>query len=361
MEISHYKAVFRRSTHSGYTKDFLQATQSVSEAIGAMFDGELPHRPAYRWPGGSFSGKIYFGTDRIEVGQWTTETPRPWQIGDPADRVITLAGDPEAAIPEQADAQWPALQESEPWLLLVQLDDSQAELQLRAYLGAPPANQLDAGLDRIPASLRQHMQGKGGLAGGDLPALWFDPDELWDCWHLEAESPSEVPPVSASAPDSPPLAAGRSLGSEYRPADENVSSTAPEPFEVDPDKRDRGTRAHAVTQNALSELIRRRGFTPRSPKPGEPNYDLAWEEEGVLVVAEVKSVTRRNSEKQLRSALGQVLRYRSLLERGGGEVRSMIALSGAPHDERWVALCEEHDVHLIWMPDLADGLAAFVG
>ncbi len=365
MGISHFKAVYRRSTHSGYTKDFLQTTQAIRDALGTMFESEPPFDLLYKWPGGNFQGKIYFGTDRLEIGQWTSASaPGPWRIGDPrSDPLITFEGDPDATIPSRADAQWrELLAPSEPWLAMVQLEGSQSELHLRAYLGTPPAHLLDAGLDHVPTELRGRMKGNAGLAGNDLPELWFDPDELRDCWYLpdDLSSESHGTPVITLARsggtdgDSP-------LGAEYREADESSSSAAPEPFEVDPDVRDRGTRAHAVTQNALSEVVRRRGFTPRSPLRGEPNYDIAWEEGSAFVVAEVKSVTHRNAEKQLRLALGQVLRYRSLLQPDRRTVRTVIALSSAPRDEAWVALCEEHDVGLIWMPGLATGLASWLG
>jgi hypothetical protein len=365
MGISHFKAVYRRSTHSGYTKDFLQTTQAIRDALGLMFESEPPFDLLYKWPGGSFQGKIYFGTDRLEIGQWTSASaPGPWRIGDPrSDSLITFEGDPDARIPDGADAQWrELLAPSEPWLVMVQLDGSQAELHLRAYLDMPPAHLLDAGLDHVPSELRGRMQGNAGLAGDELPELWFNPDELRDCWYLPNDLPSDRGGAPATTAESSWATEGDpSLGSEYRAADESSSSATPEPFEVDPDVRDRGTRAHALTQNALSEVVRLRGFTPRSPRRGEPNYDIAWEEGPALVVAEVKSVTHRNAEKQLRLALGQVLRYRSLLHSNHRTVQAVIALSSAPRDEAWVGLCNEHDVGLIWMPDLATRLTDWLG
>src|SRR5439155_4125074 len=86
-----------------------------------------------------------------------------------------------------------------------------------------------------------------------------------------------------------------------------------DPFAVDPAIVERGMRGHAQTQNALAPFARSRGGSPRSPRPDEPNFDLAWELHGVVCVAEVKSITEANEEKQLRLGLGQVLRYRQLL------------------------------------------------
>jgi hypothetical protein len=44
-------------------------------------------------------------------------------------------------------------------------------------------------------------------------------------------------------------------------------------------------------------------------------FDLAWQIGRTLFVAQVKSLTLRNEEKQLRLGLGQVLRYADLLSR----------------------------------------------
>jgi hypothetical protein len=51
----------------------------------------------------------------------------------------------------------------------------------------------------------------------------------------------------------------------------------------------------------------------RTPRPDEPQYDLAWLAGDTLYVAEVKSLTAANEERQLRLGLGQVLRYTHLL------------------------------------------------
>jgi hypothetical protein len=58
-----------------------------------------------------------------------------------------------------------------------------------------------------------------------------------------------------------------------------------------------------------------------------------------------------NEEKQLRLAVGQVLRYRQLLSQAGAEVVGMIALEQAPRDSRWLDLCRDVDVVLVW-PDI---------
>jgi hypothetical protein len=228
------------------------------------------------------------------------------------------------------------------------------ELHLRAYLGKPPPELLEADLERIPSKLRGHMRGRGGLVEG-LPELWFAPNDLRDPWRTSPE----IEPRAVVLP-SPPAAAGP-VGTDYEPANETATSTGSAPFEIDPDERDRSTRAHAVTQNALAQAVRERGAIPRSPAGDEPSYDLAWEEaDGSLIVAEVKSVKPQNVERQLRLALGQVLRYRSVLGESGRSVRALLVLSEEPHDTRWVSLCAELGVGLVWLPDMQTGMAAWL-
>jgi hypothetical protein len=368
MMISHYQGIYRRARAGeppgGYTRDFLQGPRPISDALRTMFRGApLPYEDlTYRWPGGSFSGgRIYPAADfsenrRVEVGQWTGRgAPHPWRIGDPSsDPVVTLAGSLEPAIPAGANAQWTRLAVQEPWLVMVQLDWSVQELHLRAYLANPPRGRAETSIERIPASLRALMRKRGGaVLGGKLPDLWFDPSDLRDPWRL---APAATP-TSAAQATRKGRSRGTPLGGRYRTADESSRRKPPEPFEVDPDALDRSTRLHAATQNALSKAVERRGFEPRSPV-GEPNYDLAWEEpEGRIVVAEVKSVKSTNVERQLRLGLGQVLRYRALLRAEGSAVQAVLALSGPPHDLRWVTLCQENGVALIWMPMLEEMLA----
>src|SRR5262249_26204524 len=103
-----------------------------------------------------------------------------------------------------------------------------------------------------------------------------------------------------------PTAAG--VGERYREARVSSLPGEREPFSVDPALVERGLKGHADTQNELARVLREAGISPRSRRPEEPNFDLAWEAEGTVFVAEIKSITDANEEGQLRLGLGQVLR-----------------------------------------------------
>ena len=149
------------------------------------------------------------------------------------------------------------------------------------------------------------------------------------------------------------------LGLGYREATPSPTGSPRQPFSVDPAILERGLHGHAETQNALAEVVRQSGLEPRSPRPDEPNFDLAWEAGGTVIVAEVKSLTVSNEERQLRLGLGQVLRYRDILTRN--EDRTVVAVLAAerePSDQSWRALCERLDVTLAWPGTFADTVSA---
>ena len=135
----------------------------------------------------------------------------------------------------------------------------------------------------------------------------------------------------------------------YVSPDRLPSSARRDPFEVDPDVVDRGNRAHASTLDALAKFLRDRGLEPLRPDPGDPTFDLAWNCDGVLFVAEVKSITSANEEKQLRLGLGQVLRYRQALETTEKmEVVPVLVPETKPSDLAWLQLSDSLGVALAW-------------
>jgi hypothetical protein len=156
-----------------------------------------------------------------------------------------------------------------------------------------------------------------------------------------------IGPASATAEDhSAPTTP--SLGTAYREARVSPMPSERQPFAVDPALVERALRGHSDMQNALAEVLRQAGIEPRSRLPREPNFDVAWETEGTVFVAEVKSITDDNEEEQLRLGLGQVLRYRHRLQAlGHDHVVAVLAPERAPRDTSWEDLCDELGVVLL--------------
>jgi hypothetical protein len=143
------------------------------------------------------------------------------------------------------------------------------------------------------------------------------------------------------------------LGTQYREADELAAVAERDPFAIDPALVERGVRGHATTQNRLASYLRSVGLEPRSPSVNEPNFDLAWQHGDTRYVAEVKSITCPNEEKQLRLGLGQVLRYADQL--GPGTI-PVLMLERCPADTSWTALFERLGVIVAWSSCLHERL-----
>lgn len=138
------------------------------------------------------------------------------------------------------------------------------------------------------------------------------------------------------------------LGAAYRNADEAAAVFAGDPHQIDPSIVERGVRGHAITQNLLAQEVRRAGVSPLSSAPGDPPFDLLWVYDDVVFVAEVKSLTLKNEEKQLRLGLGQVLRYKHVLAASSRKVQAVLAVERPPTDTSWLGLCDSLDVLLSW-------------
>jgi hypothetical protein len=120
---------------------------------------------------------------------------------------------------------------------------------------------------------------------------------------------------------------------------------------------ERGLRGHVDTEQVLVAALRERGIEPWSPRAREPNFDVAWQHGEDLFVAEVKSTTAANEERQLRLGLGQVLRYRALLAaRASRRVHAVLVPEREPADRSWRRTCAEVDVTLIPHGALGSGL-----
>jgi hypothetical protein len=127
---------------------------------------------------------------------------------------------------------------------------------------------------------------------------------------------------------------------------------------VDPSVIDRGRNGHARTQNLVARHVRHAGFQPLVASPDDPQFDVAWVDGGQLYVCEVKSMTASNEEQQLRLGLGQVLRYRQLIETRGRHVTAVLAGERHPNDRTWDDVCRQHGVILVWPEVLAARLFA---
>lgn len=141
-------------------------------------------------------------------------------------------------------------------------------------------------------------------------------------------------------------------GRPYRTASEKHENVERDRPGSDPDEVGEGRVAHNRAQNWLASVLTGLGFPPRSPIGAEPEYDLAWSRERLVWVAEVKSITPTNEERQLRTAMGQVLRYRQKLASLGHEVQAVIFMSNMPTDVTWDALCQWEGIVLAW-PEVA--------
>jgi hypothetical protein len=148
------------------------------------------------------------------------------------------------------------------------------------------------------------------------------------------------------------------LGVSYQEADVTVPRAAGAPFRPDPDRVGRGVKGHERTLRALVSVVRACGIEPLQPGNDSPPYDLAWETDTTIFVAEVKSLTLANEERQLRLGLGQVLRYwHALSARTKKPVTAVIAVERKPADESWLALCDRLGVLLVWPDSMAAALA----
>jgi hypothetical protein len=164
--------------------------------------------------------------------------------------------------------------------------------------------------------------------------------------HIFEEIPADVANRLAAefSPPSSPL----TIGTPYVATPPPAKVTPADPFAIDPDMIDRGLSAHHATLSALAAWVTSRGLEPRLPALTEPQYDLAWIDSTSLHVAEVKSITIANEEKQLRLGLGQVLRYQHQLFRSTGMVVAWLVPERQPVDPSWVTLAASLGVRLAW-------------
>lgn len=119
-------------------------------------------------------------------------------------------------------------------------------------------------------------------------------------------------------------------------------------FSVDPDAIDRGTNAHKDVQDQLADAVSTRGWEPLSPRGSDPLFDVGWMVADTAWIAEVKSLTESNEDRQLRLGLGQVLSYAFLIDWGAASYRPILAVEREPTAPYWLDLCASHGVTLTW-------------
>ena len=141
------------------------------------------------------------------------------------------------------------------------------------------------------------------------------------------------------------------IGRNFTEDDEGVVPRAAAPGVADPDLVGRGNRAHKHTRNSLGAYLKSLGIQPLDPVSSDPPFDLAWWKGKILYVAEVKSLTRENEERQLRLGLGQLLRYSYLLRKRAEPVVPVLVPELKPRDPEWSQLCKALNVKLVFPPD----------
>lgn len=142
------------------------------------------------------------------------------------------------------------------------------------------------------------------------------------------------------------------LSTPYRRVDETRVTQQRAPFEVDPDKVDRATNAHARLQNLLADTMRGRGHMVLRPGTLDVEFDVAWRGDGLVAVAEIKSLTPANETRQLRLGLGQILHYRHVISETEPHVDAVLFVEYEPTDAAWAALCKQVGVQLLWPESL---------
>lgn len=118
--------------------------------------------------------------------------------------------------------------------------------------------------------------------------------------------------LGVRAPAAPTVDIVEPLGVPYRPQSGGVFADAVALLQ-DWNALDESSRSHMQLQNSLADYVQSFGIEPRSPRPSEPAFDLAWEYNGSTVIVEVKSVNESNHRQQARLGVGQVLEYAAIL------------------------------------------------
>lgn len=153
--------------------------------------------------------------------------------------------------------------------------------------------------------------------------------------------------------------AGRGFGVAYRPAADGEPAQEKLPTQLlDLSELDRATRHHMILQDRLARMLRERGIEPRSPGPGQPEFDLAFEHEGKRFVVEIKT-SDPVARQQIRLGVGQVLEYRHLLAGERVEVEPVLLFEAEPPDP-WKLIAERLGLRLLRADRMEQSLSALL-
>lgn len=156
-------------TDQRYTKNHIQLSGEVRVALDDLLDRDVDEVRSitWRWPNGSQPGEARLNskteTPPRVLLTWGEggKAPAPWKLGDPADPLVTIEGDPSQTTIAGADAALAAVAQADtgPWLLAVKLAGEDDALHARAYLERPPKGMEHAALELLPAGLLGAIEG----------------------------------------------------------------------------------------------------------------------------------------------------------------------------------------------------------
>jgi hypothetical protein len=148
------------------------------------------------------------------------------------------------------------------------------------------------------------------------------------------------------------------IGATYRPEHEEISfqvntaidgASRLQQMIRDPES----TRVHRRLQNNLADQVRKRRLQPLSPNQLDSKFDLAFHQDGKLVIIEVKSLSRDQERNQLMKGFGQVCLYAYQYRQQGQAVTPVLYVEHQPSTPDWALMCAEHGVVLAW-PETVD-------
>lgn len=219
----------------------------------------------------------------------------------------------------------------------------------------PPGDVVDQLHDRgltVEAQLRKH--GLDDLVPG---AVAVENRVRTQRTRTAPSSDRTPPPTDPGAAETHTEERNRLEGRPFNQAAESGRLPAvPASANISDEEWDRAHAAHPATVAALAGHVTETfGAVPYEPAAREPQFDLAWQHDNTLWVAEVKSLpaTETGQRGKLRLGLGQVLDYRRRLASTKiAPTQAVLAVEIEPVDhETWTLIASDVGVILAW-PDV---------